>query len=199
MTVSILADAFGDVRAYFEKLPEIAEMAGALAINQVAARDGLVTIRTEMRKQINFPRGYLESRMRVVQRATPKNLQAVIRARDRATSLARFAQGQNPNNTRGRRVSIEVKRGKSKLLKKGFLVNLKNGNIGLAVRLKPGEQLSESTAATKLGANLYLLYGPSVDQVFRGVANQTTPEILEQLSNQFLRQFARLSGGRSNR
>ena len=76
-----------------------------------------------------------------------------------------------------------------------FLVRLKNNNIGLAVRLKPGEVLQNSEKAVRLDNNVYLLYGPSVDQVFRSVADDKTPKILSDVTAEFLRQFARLSRG----
>lgn len=196
MTVGIQANALGDLTRYFEALPDVAEQAAALAINQVAERDGLAVIRKDMRAQINFPAGYLEGdRLRVRQKASRGNLEAIIRGRDRATSLARFAAGQNPGNTKGRGVRVTVKSGKTRTLPKAFMLRLKNNNLGLAVRLKPGEQLANSQAAVRLAENVYLLYGPSVDQVFRGVAEDRAADLGSMVSRQFLRQFARLTRG----
>lgn len=195
MTVSI-SSALGDVRRYFEELPEIATRAATLAVNQVAARDGLSLAKREMRAQIDFPNGYLEQgRLGVTRKATTVSIEAVITGRDRPTSLARFAAGQTPENTRGRGVRVRVKKGRTKLLRGAFMVRLKNGNLGVAVRLKPGERLENSQAAKRLSDNVYLLYGPSVEQVFAGVADDALPDINRMLSNQFLRQFARLSRG----
>lgn len=196
MSVGIEVHALADVARYFEELPDIAEQAAVLAINDVTEREGLNAIRHEMRGQIDFPKGYLEGeRLRVVRRASKGSLEAVIRGRDRATSLARFARGQNPSNTRGRGVRVTVKPGQTRTLKNAFMVKLRNANIGLAVRLKPGETLENSDKAVMLADNVYLLYGPSVDQVFRGVAEDMTPDIANKLSRQFLRQFARLTRG----
>ena len=196
MTVSIISDGLSEYVRYFEQLPAAAEQAAVLAVNQVAERDGLAVFRREMTKQVNFPKGYLNGdRLRAGRKASRGAIEASIRGRDRPTSLARFAAGQTPENTRGRGVRVSVKSGQTRKLPRAFLVNLRNGNIGLAVRLKPGETLSRSEKAVKLSDNLYLLYGPSVDQVFKGVAEDTAPEITRMLSNQFLRQFARLSRG----
>lgn len=195
MTVSIFATALKDVREFFEALPDIADQAAVMAINQVAERDGLVMIRSQMRKEVNFPSGYLEGqRLRVTRRARSNDLEAIIRGRDRATSLARFAAGQNPINTRNRGVRVDVGKN-TRTLRKAFLVNLRNGNMGLAVRLKPGQTLDNSQGAVKLSNNVYLLYGPSVDQVFRGVADSRADAIADMVTNQFLRQFARISRG----
>jgi hypothetical protein len=44
-----------------------------------------------------------------------------------------------------------------------------------------------------LAPNVFLLYAPSVDQVFRSVAETETPAVLDMMGNEFFRQFARLS------
>lgn len=198
MSVSVIAEALSEVADYFEKLPEVATQAAALAINTVSQREALPMIRSEMRDQLNFPEGYLETgnRLSVVRKATRNTLSATIRGRDRATSLARFRTGgQTPVNTRGRGVRLQVKRGQTRVLRKAFLVKLRGGNIGLAVRLKPGESLANSTGAVEIFENVYLLYGPSVDQVFRTVADDVGPNVLDSVTTEFFRQFARLSSG----
>jgi hypothetical protein len=39
----------------------------------------------------------------------------------------------------------------------------------------------------KKGSNVYLLYGPSVDQVFRTVAGEVAPDALNFLEDEFFR------------
>jgi hypothetical protein len=80
-----------------------------------------------------------------------------------------------------------------------FLMRLRAGagtadnyNIGLAIRLAPGERIRNKRVMTQVGHNLYLLYGPSVDQVFRTVADDNAPEIATMVRDEFYRQFARL-------
>lgn len=200
MTVRVLATGLDDVAKFFEDLPDIAEQAAVYAINDTAERQGLTAIRREMRKEIDFPAGYLETpdRMRVSKRASKGSLEAIVTARDRPTSLARFAPGQTAQNTRGRGVRVKIsKTGGVKNMRGAFVIDLKNGNRGVAVRLKPGAQLRNSSGARAVGIakNLYLLYGPSVDQVFSGVIDQDKIHIDDILTNQFLRQFARLTRG----
>ena len=203
MAVSVIADALTDMQKYVDALPDVAMQAAALAINTTAQRKALPDIRAEMRKQLAFPEGYLEQsdgtgrpRLSVSRKATMADPQGTISARDRATALARFrTAGQDPRNTRGLGVRVQVKPGRTRLLKKAFLVKLRNGNMGLAVRLKPGDTLANSSGAVALSKNVYLLYGPSVDQVFRGVAVDVTPKVLSDVASEFLRQFARLSRG----
>lgn len=198
--MSVFASASGlkEALRFFEELPDIAEQATVLALNQVAGRDGLALIRRDMRAEVDFPKGYLEQsdRLGVVRKARKGSLSAVIRGRDRATSLARFvAPGQRPETTRGQALRVTIKPGSPVTLKRAFLIKLRGGNMGLAVRLKPGETVRNSDRATKLGDSLYLLYGPSVDQVFRGVANDDADDIAQLVENQFYRQFARLTNG----
>lgn len=198
MTVRVLATGLDDVAKFFEDLPDIAEQAAVYAINDTADRQGLSAIRREMRKEIDFPTGYLESpdRMRVSKRASKGSLEAVVTARDRPTSLARFAAGQTAQNTRGRGVRVKISAGGGgKILREAFVINLKNGNRGVAVRVKDGSSLRNSSKAVEIGKNLFLLYGPSVDQVFSGVIDQDKIQLDDILTNQFLRQFARLTRG----
>ena len=199
MTVIVRADFLQETKRYFDELPEIATRSASMAINDVASRDALKLLRADIESQVDFPSGYLNQpdRLGVSRKATPNNLEAVITARDRATSLARFARGQSVANTKGKGVRVQVKPGQAKLLPKAFLVNLRNGNLGLAVRLKEGQSLRNKNDGrmVKLGKNTYLLYGPSVDQVFKDVADGNSDEIGRLVSNQFFRQFARLSRG----
>jgi hypothetical protein len=81
-------------------------------------------------------------------------------------------------------------------LRKGASLTQDNYNVGLAVRLKPGERLSNKTAAHKswlIPDSVALLYGPSVDQIFRDVAGDISEPVAALVADQFFRQFARLA------
>lgn len=195
MTYLVQGGFLREARQFFEDLPDITEQAVMMSINQVAERKAVPMIRRDVESQIAFPAGYLDQpdRLGVTRKANRNNLEAVITARDRATSLARFAPGQTPENSRGKPITIQVKKGRSKQLNKGFLVRLKNGNIGLATRDK--STISRAYKPVMLGRGVYLLYGPSVDQVFKAVAADSLPAIGDLLSVEFFRQFARLTRG----
>lgn len=202
MTVRIEATALKSVARFFEELPDIAEQASILAINETVEREGMTLIKKDMRDQVVFPAGYLEGdRLSVRRKATRGSLEAVIRGRDRPTSLARFAPGQTIGNTRNRGVRVTVEKGKTQVMRRAFLIGLRNGNTGLAVRLRPGERLRNSQGAVEFTQNngqptgIWLLYGPSVDQVFEGVAVDRADDIVDIVTRKFLRQFARLSSG----
>lgn len=206
MSLDFHIDGLKETIDYFKTLPELSARAASLAINQVAQRSGMQLARDEILKQIAFPKDYLTGdRLQVVQFAKPDNLVAAIRARKRATSLARFATSGAINSPG---VNVQVARGKSIFLKAAFLVRLRRGasldednyNVGLAVRIKAGEKIIDKTTSHKSWlqgsadkGGLALLYGPSVDQVFRQVADHIEPGVLELLAAEFFRQFDRIA------
>ena len=81
-----------------------------------------------------------------------------------------------------------VKPGMARMLRRAFVFELKNGNRGLAMRTSGGRPLG-AYRPTPLGKNLWLLYGPSVDQVFggTGVAQEISPELVDYLEHEFHR------------
>lgn len=196
---TIVADGLEALGDFFQRQPEISRKAASLAINDVAGGTGLNFLKREIYNQIEFPRNYLnDDRLGLAKRATPDKLEAVVKGRDRATSLSRFALRQSAKQQATRRgVTVRVKKGQTKHLKGAWLVELNNGNLGLAVRVKPGERILNKTksSSVQLAPNVYLLYGPSVDQVFSGVAGDNSGRIGDMVANQFLRQVARLTRG----
>lgn len=152
----------------------------------------------EMREQVNFPARYLtgsDGRLRIAKKATNTNLEAAIVGRHRPTSLARFSKDTDPGVVKRRGgARVAVKPGAAKFMKGTFLVRLRAGatktdtkhNLGLAIRLKPGESLrNKRTQGVRLANNVYLLYGPSVDQVFRDVSGEMTPDVINYLQQEF--------------
>jgi hypothetical protein len=194
------------VSDFLAKQPETTRAAAKLAINDTANRKAMPRFRRTMEDQVSFPSGYLnEDRFAVRRLATEADLTATISARHRPTSLARFAQNQNEGLVKrqgGARVRVNP--GGTKFLKGSFFVRLRRGrdtgdgfNLGLAIRLQPGETLRgrrKGISGVQLAENLYLLYGPSVDQVFSDVSVSESPFVVEQLEREFLRQYVRLSG-----
>lgn len=208
MTVSIINIGSVQLEEYFKQLPDLTNMAAQLAINGTARGKGMSAIKRQMLDEIAFPAGYLtQDRIKVTRSATKNNLEAVITGRKRATSLARFVVGNPvPNSKLPGGISVRVKKGRTSYLKNAFLVRLKKGaslsednyNLGLAVRLQPGEQIANKNTGHKawlIPGKVALLYGPSVDQVFAGVIEQVAPEIGDLVAGEFFRQFARLSDG----
>lgn len=181
-------------------LGEAVKVAAYQAINRTTERGRSQAARA-IRDEVNFPARYLnpgEKRLFVSKQAQRADLEGRIRARTRATSLARFVTGTAQPNKAG--VRVEVSPGKARFMKRAFLVKLRAGsseidtrnNLGLAVRLKPGEVLRNKSDVRKLDRGLYLLYGPSIDQVFRardgsGVAEDISPGLASFMEREFLR------------
>lgn len=158
--------------------------AAKLAVNAAIRKAQTLGARS-MQRQINFPGSYLtgaDGRLSIARFATDSSLEAVLRGRDRPTSLARFVSGGAKVGKKGG-VSVEVDPGVAKRMPSAFAIKLKNNNIGLAIRTKN----PPSMGAKKLGDNLYLLYGPSVDQVFNMTREQISDDVEEYLNAEFTR------------
>lgn len=188
--------------AIFRDMGDRADSTARMAINDTARFAQRIGAKA-IGDRVNFQRQYLTGganpRLAVRRRATNTDLEATVTGRDRPTSLARFAKS---NASFGRQKTSPVLQvathGKSAPVKGSFFVKLRAGaedsggfNVGLAVRLKPGERVpgKRKMASTKSG--LYLLYGPSVGQLYRVVADQQADEVAEHLVDEFIRQFER--------
>jgi hypothetical protein len=205
VTVTVVVDGLGRFAQYVAQLPEITRRAARLAINDVADDARKKLIPDAIEAQVAFPEGYLDGddKLAVTQRATDTNLEAQITARQRATSLARFAPGAVLGARGQTGVQVTVTPGQPINLKRAFLVRLRRGasmaqdnfNVGLAVRLAPGQTLRNKRGQTsaRLSDNVYLLYAPSVDQVFRTVAEDLAEPLATLVGDEFSRQFVRLS------
>lgn len=199
MTVGILANGLREFARFVDSIPKAANEAAFFAVTDTT-RDAMPVIRKEMSRQINFPNGYLNTeRLGVRRKPTRTTLEAVISGRDRPTSLARFAEGATVANSRGRPVFVRVKAGRQVKLQRAFLLDLKNGNQGLAIRLPAGQAPDAAykpVQLTRFGGkpqDVWLLYGPSVDQVLKGVIPDVSPQIQDMLSRNWLRHFSRLT------
>ena len=161
------------------------------AINATARRYRTDASR-KIREQIAFPARYLDSkadgRLRVRQQASANRLEAAIKGRFDPTSLTRFVKGAVTHGRVAPR--LQVGAGSTSKIGQSFIMKLKNDNMGLAIRLKPGETIKNKKKMVSFSSkdpNLYLLYGPSVNQVFRQVADDVAPEAADWLETEFLR------------
>lgn len=199
--INVSIEGLESVSRFLESFPEATKRAAHRAINQTADRKGFAAMRALMKEQIAFPPGYLEdqTRFRVGQRATSDNLEATVVARQRPTSLARFVSNRGAIGRTGPAAPliINVKKNRRKTLQRAFLIRLRAGqsasadnfNVGLAVRLAAGETLINKKFARPMQGNLYLLYGPSVEQLFENLLPSKMGEIGEYLETEFLRQM----------
>lgn len=174
--------------------PAIAAKA-AMAINKTIERSRAQAAR-EIRQQVAFSPSYLSrpDRLGITKKASRTDLESIITGRHRPTSLATFSRGARVVGKRRRSyVDVEVKPGLVQRLNGAFFVNLRTGNtdtkgnLGLAIRLPVGKRPDRAYKPTLVGKNLWLLYGPSIDQLFDDVANDISPQAADFLEAEFLR------------
>lgn len=176
-------------------------LAAVRAINKIA-RDARTEAARRILQQIAVPASYVqpgEKRLYVSREASSNSLEARITARGRAMSLARYVVGSPKPGVAG--VTVRIHPGLATYMRRAFLINLPGvggstdaglSNRGLAVRLKPGDSLRNKNFSRRVASGLYVLYGPSVAQVFRdnadeGVANEMTPSVAQKLADEFTR------------
>lgn len=199
----------------FNQLPFIddtqkgVEIALVRALNYSATKSRTVAAK-EARKQVNFPASYVSpssERLWVKTKARKGVYQTVIEGRGEATSLARFSKQTvmtDGKRHKGGKINVSVKPGSRKSISRAFIIRLKgkNGlgeNLGLAVRTS-GTKPRNAWNPKNIGKNLWLLYGPSVDQALsasgteKGVFEDITPQALELLEKEFTRQLELLNG-----
>lgn len=186
-----------------DDLPQDIVRSARIAVNDAATR-GRTLIGIDVLRQVNLPADYVaprNKRLFVSQKANNSTLEAVITARSRPTSLARFAKENKPGRPSGG-IRVEVQRGVTRTLPGAFLIKLRSGseltdtkfNLGLAVRTTNGRP-PPGYKPVPLGPNLWLLYGPSVQQVVfsernkGGSATDLAPEIVDIMRKEFLRQM----------
>lgn len=194
-----------DAEDYFRAVPVASKKAASIAINQTMKRGGMRLIKDEMLDMIAFPEGYLgDARLGITKYATENDLMGIITGRQQPTSLARFADPSTPiGSFNGGGVKVTIKKGQQRFLRNAWLVKLKRGetkspdnfNIGLAVRVNQGESIGGKYSKHKswlVPGTIALLYGPSVDQIFRDVAQDRGADILNLVGAEFTRQLDRL-------
>ena len=150
----------------------------AAALNRTA-REMRTQVSRDIREQVAFPASYLSpkgNRLNVGLVANKDRLEASIRARSRPTSLARFmVSGAIPGTSSRAVTRVRVHPGATKAMGRAFPIRLRRGtvltdtqhNLGLAIRLRPGEPVRNKHKMVRFSRrhrNLYLLYGPSVQQ-----------------------------------
>lgn len=158
----------------------------------------------EMLKQVAWPKAYLdENRFSKITHGRGSGVQGRISARFRPTSLARFVtsrsqlvSGKGPRD-RARELSVTVKPGRTKVMKRAFLMKLRNGNEGLAMVVDPGNETGRYEWKTKHGRTIRMLYGPSVDQVFRSVSKEESPRYAQHLNTRFLEVLEKQGGSKA--
>lgn len=184
-----------------EQLGEKGDRAAARALNagaQFAVREGARDIASEL----NLTQQYVKSgaRLGVSGRASAGNLEAKVTGRDRPTSLARFSSSAQAFGRQKLSPTVSVARGSpGRRIPGSFFMRLRKGNsgelgnVGLAVRVKPGESVPGKRVQPKASkSGLAMLYGPSVGQAFRSAAPRAAGPTSDKVVQSLLREFDRM-------
>ena len=185
-----------------EQLRDLGDAAGRISADVVNDTVDFAFDRSKelILDDVMFPSGYLElgNNFQIKQRATESKPVASITARHRATSLARFVVGSPQPYARGG-VKIRIRRGGATHMRNAWVTGLNKGNRGVATRVRPGGTIPGRKKGTRglpvlrkdERGTTYLLYGPSVNQVFEDVSGDVKPEVAEYMSDQFFRRYKR--------
>lgn len=191
--IPALAKFTGEITGKMQQAAVRAVNRGAAATRTDAAR--------EIISQVNLSASYLSpsnGKLVVKGIASAANMQASVFSEASTVSLARYVTSGAVGQKGG--VTVQVKKGHSVYLKNAFLIKLKRGttldkdnfNIGLAIRLKPGESIrNKNIKMMKNGGGLALLYGPSVSQSFDRILgfNQYAERAADIVASEFDRQM----------
>lgn len=193
MSLSIDKRQFAQARKFIQGTVRAAEKAQFRSVNRVTSKFRTAASKA-IREQVRLPAAYVNKNLTITQKATKENPEAMISGRKRPTRLARYGAKQLARTARaatgdklrgisaGKKqagVSVAVSRsGGRKKMRGAFLLPLKSaGVMGVFVRTGPGEK------------DIKHLYGPSVDQMFRGVRQDLKPKVGKELAREYRAQL----------
>lgn len=182
------------------RAPEKAEAAFIPAIKagaEVARERGV----DQIHKELNLERSYIADNLEVTTKPKSGDLRAVISGRSRPTQLTRYGGNKiatKAAKSKRRKLRGDSRRGIRKGQKAdgikafavqrggkatrwagGFIVFLKNGNVGLATRTGKGRDDYE------------LNYGTSVGSAWKSVRGDIAPLAFEEVEKRFVKEFGR--------
>lgn len=209
MGVTIEARGLSRFADFLRNADDSVSKAVVLATNDTALYARAKTSR-EIRQRVNFRARYLtgggdrSARLAISKKATASDPEAVLTGRDRPTSLAnpQFVRTQPTFGRQKRPVRVHVGAGRgTQTLDRAFFVRLRRGNaavteensnVGLAIRLRPGERIDNKKEMASMGNGVYLLYGPSVGQAMRTVLPEEADDIGDTYGDRFVHHLERV-------
>lgn len=198
--IRIAAVDIEGLEGFVRRMPDVARQAQALAISDTAewARN---LAKREFLASVNLPDdAVIARRFRVSQRATVARPESTITADRNPLGLSRFVVGPKKAGTPHPRTQVRVGGSVKTWSQPGgdnyaFLIPTPNGAAGVGLAIRTKEPLRNSRAARKIGRDLYLLYGPSVDQMFGQMIPALIPRVRAKATAEFNRQIERLTRG----
>ena len=175
--------------------PEIARKAAQFAVNDTIEWSR-VRIKAGILQQVAVPADSITpARFGITRRAKPNALEAALSASNQGLGLIRFVT--SPRVARAKSPTVRIKPGGAAVkMERAFLIPTPKapGSFALAVRAPGG--LAKSRAARRIpGSDVYILSGPSPNQLLANIAPTLLPAIQTRLQQEYARQFERLSRG----
>ena len=176
--------------------PEIARKAAQFAVNDTIEWSR-VRIKAGILQQVAVPADSITpARFGITRRAKPNALEAALSASNQGLGLIRFVT--SPRVARAKSPTVRIKPGGAAVkMERAFLIptpGAKTASFALAVRAPGG--LAKSRAARRIpGSDVYILSGPSPNQLLANIAPTLLPTIQTRLQQEYARQFERLSRG----
>jgi hypothetical protein len=175
-----------DVRRFGDK----ANLAAQLAINDTLAWSR-TRLKVQMKAQINLTESAFSGKhFFISQYARRGSLQGVLSAGTQGYSLSRFSVEKPRVGVKG--VSVQVAGGAVRKINRGFFIRAPNGALGLAIRSKAQPTGSRGAKESRKHKGLWILFGPSPDQLMRRLAPDSLPDVGRHVGAEYARQLNRL-------
>ena len=186
--ITIARTGLENLDAYVRRFGDNANKAASMTLNDTA-RWARTRLKSQMQADIRLTESaFTGKRLYVAEFANPGHLQVTVRGDKQGYSLSRFAVDKPVRLARS--PLLQIKRGGPAVqVKRGFFLPAPNGALGLAVRTNG--PLAKGKGR-KVGPNLYILFGPSPDQMMRRLAPELVPSVQQHVLVEFNRQINRL-------
>lgn len=191
VSLSQSLEGLAEVRQRLAALGEKAPRVMAMVINRGADRARTRGV-SAIAAQVKLQKSYIRDLLAVSKKASKADPDAVITGRKRPTLLFRYGAVQRTVPARnGKRrkagVSVNVKRKSAPAEGKWFIVHrLKNSGASAVI-----SRFRRSSGVGNRWDGLKVLYGPSVDQLWRDVRDDVAPEVMEWAGTELVRQLER--------
>lgn len=198
--IRVAAADIKGLATYLQRTPEVAQEAAKLAVSDTADWGKNMAARM-FTSTVNLPADALAARrFRVSQRPTSARPEAIISADNNPLGLSRFVVGAKKPGAPHPRTQVLVGGSVKQWSAPGgdnyaFLIPTPNGAAGVGLAIRTKGALRNSKAARQIGRNLYLLSGPSVNQMFAQLMPAIVPRVEAKLQAEFQRQYSRLIRG----
>lgn len=206
MILTLTTKGLDDFAQDFADFPQQAAKAAQIAVNYAAdrfARKSSNAIKESLRiesKSLYNASDQKKSRIKV-RKAGAGETTAVVSASSEPYLLSKFAtNAPKGRSVRGISPAVMVKPSNLQKMESSFYVRAKNGQLLIALRLKPGESVRNRTSGRtyplrKGDPSAVVLYGPSIDQAFETQSRQFLDSVEEDMRAEYQRQFRRLTNG----